>query len=593
MPLIHTQCRALISGALHELFPQVSPEQIAEALILETPPSPDMGDIGVPMFPLAKLCRTAPPVIAAKAAESLAENPAARDTGEFFCQGPYLNLRLNRPRAAYGILHTIQTQGDRYGSLGDDGAPPLKGRRVMVEFSGPNTNKPLHLGHLRNDAIGESVSRILACAGAEVRKVNIINNRGVHICKTMLAYQKFHEQRGDTPASLGVKSDRFVGDCYVEYNGYAQDHPEAEAEAQNLLVLWEQGDPAVRKLWDQMNRWATEGIFETYRRTGVSFDAFYYESDTYLKGRDEVLKGLHGGVFYREADGSVWVNLEEIGLDKKVLLRKDGTALYITQDLGTAVFRHDDWPFDRLVYVVGSEQQYHFKVLFYCLKKLGYPWAHNLYHLSYGMVNLPEGKMKSREGTVVDGDDLLDSLKALALEEIREKGREDALGDPDAVAEAVALGALHYFLLQQSPAKDMLFDPRESLSFTGNTGPYLQYMGARLSSILKKAAESGVVSDPSPEAAALLLRDEEWALIKLLGDFPAVILRAAEALDPSLLAGHVYETAKAFGRFYHECPIVGAESAALAGSRLHLAICTLTVLRKGMGLLLAPFLESM
>jgi arginyl-tRNA synthetase len=542
-----------------------------------------MGDLGSPMFPLAKILRAAPPVIAAKTAEALSANPAAKEFGEFFAIGPYVNVKLNRAKATAAILGAAPCP------LPPAPCPP----RVMIEFSGPNTNKPLHLGHLRNDAIGESVSRILKEAGADVRKVNMINNRGVHICKTMLAYQKFHQAAGDTPESLGVKSDRFVGDCYVEYNGYAEKNPGAEEEAQNLLLEWEKGNPQTRELWQKMNNWATEGIFETYRRTGVSFDTFYYESDTYLRGKEEVLKGLDSGVFYRESDGSVWADLSDIGLDKKVLLRKDGTALYMTQDLGTAVFRQGDWAFDRMIYVVGSEQQYHFKVLFHLLKKLKYDWADNLVHLSYGMVNLPEGKMKSREGTVVDADDLLDSLKDMALGEIREKGREGAVGDAETVAENIALGALHYFLLSQTPVKDILFNPKESLAFNGDTGPYLQYMGARICSILKKAAENKLAPDGSPDALSLLRHDDEWALVKLLGDFPDVLQKAADKLDPSLMAAYTYEAAKAFGKFYHECPIVGAENGKLAGARLFLAERTLAVLQNAMRLILVPFLQAM
>ena len=294
------------------------------------------------------------------------------------------------------------------------------------------------------------VSRILQAAGAEVFKVNIINNRGVHICKSMLAYMKFHQAHGDTPESLGIKSDRFVGDCYVEFDKYSKTDATAETQAQELLVKWEKGDEQVHALWQKMNEWAINGITQTYKRTGISFDKLYFESETYLKGKEEILKGLEQGIFYRETDGSVWIDLAEINLDKKVLLRKDGTALYMTQDIGTAIYRHGDWAFNQLVYVVGSEQQYHFKVLFYVLKKLGYSWADNLYHLSYGMVNLPEGKMKSREGTVVDADDLIDSLRDGALEEIAAKGREDAVGDPAVVAEKIAVGALHYYYFEKS-----------------------------------------------------------------------------------------------------------------------------------------------
>lgn len=591
------QCRNIVVQKLNIFAEESGIESkiIPDLLVVEIPPEPELGDLGIPMFPFAKIFKSAPAVIAAKIAGMLQADDAARSVGDFAAVGPYVNVRLNKVTAASGILQKILEQKTVYGSLTDTGKAPLAGARVMVEFSSPNTNKPLHLGHLRNDALGESVSRILKTAGAEVFKVNIINNRGVHICKSMLAYQKFHAARGDTPESLGIKSDRFVGDCYVEFDKWNKEDPTAEKQAQDLLVQWEQGDDAVRKLWKQMNDWAIAGISQTYARTGVSFDKLYYESDTYLKGREEILKGLQDGIFYQEADGSVWVDLAEIGLDKKVLLRKDGTALYMTQDIGTAIYRHHDWSFNQLVYVVGSEQQYHFKVLFYVLKKLGYAWADQLYHLSYGMVNLPEGKMKSREGTVVDADDLINSLRDGALEEISAKGREEAVGDPAAVAEKIALGALHYYLLQTTPTKDMLFNPKESLSFTGNTGPYLQYMGARICSILRRAADAGIQPVPVDVAVELLTTEPEWDLIKVLGEFPRCVQKAAETFDPSQIAGYIYDVAKSFSRFYHECPALGiaADSPQLAAARLVLITCTRTVLENGLNLILVPFLEAM
>ena len=489
----------------------------------------------------------------------------------------------------------------------------------MVEFSSPNTNKPLHLGHLRNDVLGESAARILRACGAEVRKVCIINDRGIHICKSMLTYREQGE--GKTPESEGVKSDRFVGDWYVAFSrqlkaeaeelvkarGLKPEDAEAEApcmiRARELLRQWEAGDPETTALWKRMNAWAVAGMKETYRRTGVSFDQYYYESETYLLGKDEVLQGLDRGLFVREADGAVTVDLTAENLDKKVLLRQDGTSIYITQDIGTAIFRRRDWPFDRLIYVVGSEQQYHFKVLFTILKKLGFDWAKNLYHLSYGMVNLPEGKMKSREGTVVDADDLINSLRDLALGEIREKEREEEVGDPGAVAEKIALGALHYYLLQASPAKDMLFDPKESLSFNGNTGPYLQYMGARLSALLRragllrKATDQGKSSSPEKNAGPvrpeLLTGDPEWEVLKTLAAYPEAVAAAAEGLDPSLLAAYLYELSRAFSRFYHDCPILAAAEPGLAAARLDLCRGVLAVLRDAMDLICVPFLEAM
>ena len=475
----------------------------------------------------------------------------------------------------------------------------------MIEFSAPNTNKPLHLGHLRNDALGESVSRILKAAGAEVCKVNLVNNRGVHICKSMLAYKWFHEEKGETPESLGIKGDHFVGQCYVEFDRWLKGekdkpetaHPEALAQAEEMLVKWEAGDPEVHALWKKMNDWTISGIKETYERTGVSFDRFYFESETYLKGKDEILKGLEKGIFFKAEDGSVRIDVTDVvgkGKDEdnheKVLLRKDGTSVYITQDIGTAISRHADWPFNQLVYVVASEQNYHFKILFYILKKLGFDWADKLYHLSYGLVNLPSGRMKSREGTIVDADDLLDSLHSDALDAIEERGRESDV-DADDVAEKVALAALHYYLLQATPIKDMLFNPAESLSFNGNTGPYLQYMGARISSILEKAKKSGVSA--SAEYSDLLKAPEEWELIKALGSFPETVNKAAENLDPSAMAAYLYDLSKLFSKFYQNCSIVNAESSELKSARLFLAECTLTVMKKAMNMVLVPFLEKM
>ncbi|MDR2029112.1 MAG: arginine--tRNA ligase [Treponema sp.] len=624
--------KARIAGALNAILRESGAAETVEAsrIVAEIPPQPELGDLGFPMFTFSRLLRKAPPQIAQAVAAQLAGDapPAltaggAPAGGTFTADGPYVNVRLNRGEAAAVILSQIPA--DESGGPGPAGAGPgglipgaagktgfgrpgtLDGSRIMVEFSSPNTNKPLHLGHLRNDVLGESVSRIFAACGAEIRKVCIINDRGVHICKSMLAYKEYGQ--GKTPESEGIKSDHFVGDWYVKFHQMATEGPGAagkaapEERAQEMLRKWEAGDSETVALWKQMNKWAVEGMGETYKRTGVSFDQYYYESQTYLLGKDEILKGLDAGLFYRAEDGAVWVDLSEEKLDKKVLLRKDGTSLYITQDIGTAIFRHKDWPFDRLVFVVGSEQQYHFQVLFKVLEKLGFEWARNLYHLSYGMVNLPEGKMKSREGTVVDADDLLDSLKELALREIREKDREEAVGEPGDVAEKIALGALHYYLLQVSPSKDMLFNPRESLSFTGNTGPYLQYMGARISALLRKASmlredslrkqENG---DPPVRAKIrpeLLSGDAEWELLKVLGGYSEAVAAAAARLDPSLLAAYLYELSKAFSRFYHDCPILNAETPDLAAARLGLCRGVLWTLKDALHLICIPFLETM
>ena len=600
-------CRTIIAAALNDFIKEKDPqaETVApESIVVQNAPNPEMGDLGAPMFAFAKALRMAPPQIAAGVVAKITD----KSLGEFIAVGPYVNVKLDKSGAASPILKAIKSQGDSYGSTGSDGKKPLAGRRVMIEFSSPNTNKPLHLGHVRNDALGESVSRILKAAGADVYKVDLINNRGVHICKSMLAYKLFHEAKGDTPESLGMKGDHFVGQCYVEFDKYLKGekdkpetaHPEANQMAEDMLIKWEAGDPEVRALWEKMNGWTFDGVKETYKRTGISFDKYYFESETYLKGKDEIMKGLEKGVFFKAEDGSVRIDVTDVvgkGKDgnnqEKVLLRKDGTSVYITQDIGTAISRHDDWAFNQLVYVVASEQNYHFKVLFHILKKLGFDWADKLFHLSYGMVNLPSGRMKSREGTVVDADNLVDSLHADALAAIKERGRDEEVGDADEVAEKVALGALHYYILQATPIKDMLFNPAESLSFNGNTGPYLQYMGARINSILAKAAAAGVTEDFSEAAVALLSSEDEWALIKTLGDYPNVIAKAAENLDPSLVAAYVYEVAKLFSKFYQNCSIVNAENKQLAGARLYLASCTLQVIKNAMNLVLVPYLERM
>ena len=578
--------RARVAAALSLVAAEAGVEEIftADRVIVETPPQPELGDLGFPMFGFAKILRKGPPLIAKSVAAKLAGDPLALELGTIAAEGPYVNAKVARASVA---ARTISLALDPSSPFGRPGS--LAGKRIMVEFSSPNTNKPLHLGHLRNDALGESVSRILAACGAEVRKVCIINDRGVHICKSMLAYRKFGE--GRTPESEGIKSDRFVGDWYVRFHQWSKEDPTAEEQAQDLLRKWESGDPETMALWKKMNGWAEAGMKATYERTGVSFDTYYHESETYLLGRAEVLKGLEKGVFRREEDGSVQIDLTAEGLDKKVLLRKDGTALYMTQDIGTAIHRFRDWPFERLIFVVGSEQQYHFKVLFLVLARLGFGWAENLFHLSYGMVNLPEGKMKSREGTVVDADDLINSLKALALEEIREKEREDAVGDPDAIAEKIALGALHYYLLQVAATKDMLFDPKESLSFTGDTGPYLQYMGARISSMLRK--ETGSAASRGTVRPELLSTDAEWELLKVVSAYGEAVAQAAERLGPSPLTAYLYGVSKAFSRFYHDCPVLNASDPDLAATRLALSRATERVLRDALGLACIPFLDTM
>lgn len=565
-------------------------------LTMGVPPKKEMGDLAFPMFAYSKAAGK-PPVLIAKEIASLIEEDHPQ--GRIILAGPYLNVALDIPSLSSSILREVEEKGDRYG-WGDS----LSGKRMMVEFSCPNTNKPLHLGHMRNDSLGESVSELLKTQGAEVKKVNLINNRGVHICKSMLAYSVFGN--GETPESTGEKGDHFVGRYYVRFAQWEKEVEEKKAanpdivneqgfvdpaaEAQAMLKKWEDGDRDVRALWQKMNSWTLDGLEESYRNMGISFDKYYYESETYKYGKDEVLKGVESGVFYRESDGSVQVNLAPIGLDTKVLLRKDGTTLYMTQDIGTAIKRHEDWPFDSLTYVVASEQQYHFKVLFYCLSLLGYDWAKELHHLSYGMVNLPEGKMKSREGTVVDADDLLSELTKLAKEEIIAKEREDKVDDVDETSRKIALGALNYYLLQVSPTKDMVFNPKESISFNGNTGPYLQYTGARISSILRKYNEEkkDVQFDGS-----LLTNEDEKTLLLMIASFPEYLRRAAEGFDPSIVAAFLYDAAKTFSHYYHDNRILNAESDELIVARVTLCSLLLQVMKNGFKVIGVPFLEAM
>lgn len=566
----------------------VLPDMSSDAIVAEFPPKPELGDIGFPMFGYAKSLRMSPTAIAADLAGRLQDggegNRPARGTAK--AVGPYLNVFYDRPAIAASVLGMASPEESSRHS-----ARPLDGRRIMIEFSCPNTNKPLHLGHLRNNVLGESLSRILKAAGADVRKVNLINDRGVHICKSMLSYQVYGGSR--KPADEEMKSDHFVGKYYVLFNKLKEEDPKAEEKAQEMLRKWEDGDPDIRALWTTMNDWAVSGIKETYKRQGVDFDRYYFESQTYMTGKSEVLDGLSRGIFYRESDGSVWANLEDIGLDRKVLLRKDGTSLYMTQDIGTAIQRHKDWPFDELVYVVASEQQYHFKVLFELLKRLGHDWASYLHHLSYGLVNLPTGRMKTREGTVVDADDLIDELAKLAAQEISSKGREETVGDISAVAEKVALGALHYYLLQTSPTKDMLYDPEQSLSFTGDTGPYIQYMGARASSIVRKH-ESGEGNARNGKLDfAAFSNDADWALVRSLASYPAALELAARTMEPSVLASYAHDVASDFSAWYRDNPVLASPDPDVAASRLELVRAVKEMLRDLCGMLCIPFLEVM
>jgi arginyl-tRNA synthetase len=472
------------------------------------------------------------------------------------------------------------------------------GKKVMVEYSSPNTNKPLHLGHIRNNLLGFSVAEILAAAGYEVIKTNLVNDRGIHICKSMLAWQKFGN--GETTESSGLKGDHLVGKYYVlfdkEYkkqiedlkaSGQTEEGAKKNAplikEAQEMLQKWEAGDAAVISLWKTMNTWVYAGFGETYKKLGVSFDKFYYESDTYLLGKDVIEEGLQKGVFFRKEDNSVWIDLTADGLDEKLVLRSDGTSVYMTQDLGTAQLKYNDFHMDKSIYVVGNEQDYHFKVLFTILKKLGKPGAEGLYHLSYGMVDLPSGKMKSREGTVVDADDLMDEMEQTAKEQTEAMGKVDGFGEEEKLHlyHTIGMGALKYFLLKVDPKKRLLFDPNESVDFQGHTGPFIQYTHARIRSVLNRATVSPSIEKTEPYKLA----QEERDVIVSLTQFPEVIKLAAEGYSPAVIANYVYELAKNYNKFYHEKSILQAEDETTKQFRLQLSIASGKVIKKGMGLL--------
>lgn len=467
---------------------------------------------------------------------------------------------------------------------------------VMVEYSSPNTNKPLHLGHVRNNLLGYSLARILEANGNRVVKTNIVNDRGIHICKSMLAWKKWGD--GATPRSAGKKGDHLIGDFYVAFDkhykqevsdlvakGMSEDEAKEASplmkEARAMLVLWEQGDPEVRKLWEMMNGWVYEGFDETYRRMGVGFDKIYYESNTYLEGKELVLKGVEEGKMYRREDGSVWADLSSDGLDEKLLLRSDGTSVYMTQDIGTAKLRYRDYPIDKMIYVVGNEQNYHFQVLSILLDRLGFKWGKDLVHFSYGMVELPEGKMKSREGTVVDADDLMDSMIATAADMSADRLKDFTAEEAADIARVIGLGALKYFLLKVDPKKNMLFNPKESIDFNGNTGPFLQYTYARINSLLDKAG----VTTPEAVDGEMELNDKETALIQRIAAFPDVVKEAGDSYSPALIANYAYELAKEYNQFYHDCPILREEDEKRRSMRLLLSYVAARTLKDATALL--------
>ncbi|MBO4454838.1 MAG: arginine--tRNA ligase [Bacteroidales bacterium] len=530
------------------------------------------GDYTLVVFPLLRISRQAPAATAQAIGEWLTAN--CPEVSAFNAVQGFLNLCLSNVWWRETLQDIVSQEA--FGTL------PATGRRIMVEFSSPNTNKPLHLGHIRNNLLGSSVSDLLKAAGNEVIKATLVNDRGVHICKSMYAWEKLFN--GATPESTGIKGDHLVGDCYVAYAKLEKEHPEVIDDVHKMLVQWEEGDPQVRALWQKMNGWVFDGFDQTYRALGISFDRTYYEHDTYLLGKELVQKGLDSGVFVQDPDGSVWCDLTADGLDRKLLLRSDGTSVYMTQDLGTAERRFSEYELDSHIYVVGNEQDYHFKVLKLVLAKLGFAWADQIYHLSYGMVELPEGKMKSREGTVVDADDLIEKMYQEAKATSEASGKLDGIPEEERerLYRMIGLGALKYFILKVDPKKTMLFDPKESIDFNGNTGPFIQYTHARICSILRKAAEAGI--EPAVADAAVL-SPKEVRLVKLLATYPQKVAEAAEALSPALLANFSYDLAKEFNQYYHETPVLKEPDATLLSMRLSLIATLARTLRSAMGVL--------
>ena len=530
------------------------------------------GDYTLVTFPLLKITRQAPDATGNAIGEWLTKN--VPEIEAFNSVKGFLNLSFS-PVYWNESLKAI-SEAEDYGQL------PSTGRRIMVEFSSPNTNKPLHLGHIRNNLLGDSVSRILKACGNDVVKSTIVNDRGVHICKSMYAWEKLFN--GATPESTGKKGDHLVGDCYVAYAKMEKEHPEVIEDVHKMLVAWEAGDPHVRQLWSMMNGWVYKGFDETYAALGITFDQVDHESETYLLGKELVQKGLAEGVFVKDPDGSVWCDLTADGLDRKLVLRGDGTSVYITQDLGTAERRFRNFKLDSHVYVVGNEQDYHFQVLKLILEKLGFEWARQIYHLSYGMVELPEGKMKSREGTVVDADDLIESMYLEAKKTSEESGKLEDMSseEKDRLYHVIGLGALKYFIIKVDPKKTMLFNPKESIDFNGNTGPFIQYTHARICSILRKASVSFGPSDIKADAQPSA---KEVRLVKLLDLYPGKVAEAGAALSPAVIANYAYELAKEFNQYYHDTPILKEENEAVLKYRLELISVMARTLRSAMGLL--------
>lgn len=576
--------------AIEALYGQVvAPEQLS----LQKTKKEFEGHYTLVVFPFLKMSKKGPEQTAQEIGEWLQAN--TEEISRFNVIKGFLNLSV-ATSCWLELLNEVNAT-ENYGVKEIAPDAPL----VMIEYSSPNTNKPLHLGHIRNNLLGFALSEVLKANGNKVVKTNIVNDRGIHICKSMLAWHKWGN--GETPESSGKKGDHLVGDYYVMFDkhykaeladlqakGLSKEEAEAQsslmAEARNMLRLWESGDMETVSLWEKMNSWVYAGFDETYRRMGVDFDKIYYESQTYLDGKETVLQGLEKGTFYKKEDGSVWADLTNEGLDHKLLLRSDGTSVYMTQDIGTAKLRFDDYPINTMVYVVGNEQNYHFQVLSILLDKLGFEFGKGLVHFSYGMVELPEGKMKSREGTVVDADDLIDEMIATAKETSEELGKLDGVSEEEAnnIARIVGMGALKYFILKVDPKKNMTFNPKESIDFNGNTGPFIQYTYARIQSVLRKAVELGIIIPETLETdIALSVKEEN--LVQLLADYAVIIKEAGDEYNPALIANYIYELTKEYNQFYHDYTILKEENAGLKDFRLMLSNNVAQVVKSGMSLL--------
>ena len=595
---IEQQIISTAQAAVKELYGQDVPEKMVQ---LQKTRSEFEGNLTLVVFPLLRISKKKPDETAREIGEYIKQNCEA--IADFNAVGGFLNLVIDK-KAWFGLLNEMN-QNEKFGEKPVTEASPL----VMIEYSSPNTNKPLHLGHVRNNLLGWSLAQIMEANGNRVVKTNIVNDRGIHICKSMLAWLKYGN--GETPETSGKKGDHLIGDYYVAFDkhyraevaelkaqyvaeGMDEEAAEKKAkeesplikEAHEMLVKWEQNDPEVRALWKKMNDWVYAGFDETYKALGVGFDKIYYESNTYLVGKKKVEEGLAKGLFFRKDDNSVWADLTNEGLDQKLLLRSDGTSVYMTQDIGTAEMRFEDFPIDKMIYVVGNEQNYHFQVLSILLDRLGFKWGKELVHFSYGMVELPNGKMKSREGTVVDADDLIAAMVADAKQTSEELGKFKDMSEEerDEIARIVGLGALKYFILKVDARKNMLFNPEESIDFNGNTGPFIQYTYARIRSILRKAAAEGI-NIPAALADAMPLNEKEIELIQKLNEFGAAVEQAGKDYSPSGIANYCYELTKAFNQFYHDYSILGADTEDEKIVRLVLAQNVGKTLKNGMALL--------